>query len=201
MWRRALSAARAQSERVMHAGRRRRAREQVEALAGARSVLFICEGNIYRSPFAAACFKTSLLAGHEVRVGSAGFVGPGRSTPPEAQTLARGLGVDLSSHRSQMLHGPMLAQWDVLVVMEARQARVLIDRFGIGAGRIIVLGDLDPGTIDERSIADPWQGSTEVLEGSYARVDRCVRELVEVVRSCWSTAVTPSRPESASFNS
>ena len=84
-------------DRLLHSGRRRAA---LAALAGAgrapASVLVICNGNLFRSPFAAAVLRRALeLRGlGRVRVDSAGFAGPGRPTPPDAVAAAarRGLG-------------------------------------------------------------------------------------------------------------
>src|SRR5256884_8307665 len=72
---------------LLHNGRRRAA---LAALASAErvpiSVLVICNGNIFRSPFAAAVLRRALeLRGlGRVRVDSAGFAGPGRATPAGA---------------------------------------------------------------------------------------------------------------------
>ncbi len=194
LWRRALSAARAQGERALHASRRRRAWERIQALAGARSVLFVCHGNIYRSPFAAARFVAAVdeLGLANLRVGSAGFVGPDRPSPADARQLARNFGVDLSAHRSQLLNGAMVAEWDVIVVMAAQQAHLLVEHFGVAPHRLLVLGDCDPETIERREIADPWSDPQQILEGSYARVDRCVRALADRAASCWASTAMAS---------
>ncbi len=79
-------------DRLLHNGRRRAA---LAALASAErvpiSVLVICNGNIFRSPFAAAVLRRALeLRGlGRVRVDSAGFAGPGRATPAGAVAAER----------------------------------------------------------------------------------------------------------------
>jgi low molecular weight protein-tyrosine phosphatase len=184
LWQRVLSRAasltRISIDRVLHAPRQRRAHALLQASSSrVQNVLFVCEGNIYRSPFAAA--RLSALSGQARerpwRVGSAGFVGPNRPSPHDAQRAAHRYGVDLSTHRSQLLNGGMLVEWDLIVVMEAGQARRLAERFGIPRDRILTLGDLDPAPIDGRSIADPWSDPEKLLLLSYARVERCVRAL------------------------
>jgi protein-tyrosine phosphatase len=181
-WRRVLSRAvrlvRASVERTLHASRRRRAAGFLYAQRSTlQSVLFVCEGNIYRSPFAAACLAAFRNEHRErpLRVGSAGFVGPNGASPHDAQHAARRYGIDLSAHRSQLLNGGMLVDWELIVVMEAGQATRIAKRFGFPRSRILVLGDFDPGRIDRRSIADPWSDPPKLLLGSYARVERCVR--------------------------
>ena len=70
-------------DRLLHNGRRRAALAALAAAGRApASVLVICNGNIFRSPFAAAVLRRALeLRGlGRVRVDSAGFAGPGRSS-------------------------------------------------------------------------------------------------------------------------
>lgn len=180
-WLRAVSSGRTALERVLHPIRRLRARGRLKQRGLMRSIYFVCEGNIYRSPFAAAAFTAAMpeALASSVRVASGGFVGPGRPSPIDAVEAARRFGVDLSPHRSTLLHEALKEDWDVVVVMEARQARTLM-RSGMPADRILILGDLDP-LADRRAIADPWQQDPLVLSESYRRIDRCIRELVRVV--------------------
>src|SRR2546427_199033 len=69
--------------RVLHPLRRRRALALLRRHAPVRSVLVVCHGNMCRSPFAAGLLRP-WLSGRGVRVDSAGFLGPGGRSPPEA---------------------------------------------------------------------------------------------------------------------
>jgi protein-tyrosine-phosphatase len=198
LWLRLGKRARAFSERALHGRRRRRARQQLRALTATGSVLFVCEGNIFRSPFAAGCFSAVISTRWPVslRIGSAGFVGPDRATPAEAQEAARRRGIDLSQHRSTLLNGATIGEWDLIVVMEARQARAVVARFGVDHNRVLVLGDLDPEPIERRAITDPWSAPNELLEGSYDRVERCVRVLSELASTEWVAARAAANADS-----
>ncbi|MFW6193280.1 MAG: hypothetical protein ACOC83_07315, partial [Gemmatimonadota bacterium] len=90
-------------DRVLHPLRRRRARREVRTSAFAGPVLFVCQGNICRSPYAAGAFLRALPDGWRTRVAvsSAGFVGPGRGSPTTALRVASRRGVDLTAHRSR----------------------------------------------------------------------------------------------------
>ena len=168
------------AQRALHPGRRRRARERLRGLGKVERVLFVCHGNIYRSPFAEGAFLHLLprtLRGR-IAVASAGFVGPGRPAPPESVTLAASQGFDLTEHRSQLLTPAMVKESDLVVVMSAAQEQEICRRFSYPRRRVLVLGDLDPWKIDTRDVADPWNQPTRVLESSAARVTRCTRELV-----------------------
>jgi protein-tyrosine phosphatase len=193
------NAVRATIERVAHPRRRRDARLRLRGHPR-QTVLFMCEGNIYRSPYAAACFAAFVPEADRTRfrIASAGFVGPDRPSPPEAQALARARGLDLGPHRSRLIDARIAAESELIVVMEARQARLLTERFAVAEDRLLVLGDLDPQVGEGRTIADPWKTPETVLEGSYLRVERCVRELAALLASPATAAAAPSTSKSSS---
>lgn len=166
---------------LLHSTRRRAAQRRLRN-SNPRSVLFICHGNICRSPFAAAVFASALpptLAG-AVTAASAGFIGPGRSPPPHALNTARAYGIDISSHRSVTISPERLSAADLVVVMSGSQQRGIASRVAPGA-MVLVLGDLDPLPVKHRTIPDPWDGPVAAFEESYERITRCVRELVRIV--------------------
>lgn len=181
--RRALSAARRTTERALHPARRSRARARLARRNPPRTVLFVCHGNIYRSPFAAASFAAQLPAPWRgaVRIESGGFVGPNRGSPPDALAAAARRGVSLAAHRSSLLTRERVRAMDLVVVMNASQRWAARLEFGARPERLLVLGDLDPLPIASREIRDPWGQGPGVLEESYARVERCVGELVRVL--------------------
>jgi protein-tyrosine phosphatase len=184
-WRKALSSLRSTFEQAVHPLRRKLAFERLQRTSPPASILFVCHGNIYRSPFAAYSFAAAVPAPlrTSLRVASAGFVGPDRPSPPDAQLAAQRRGLDMSQHRSRLVNGAMINDWDLVVVMESSQASELASRFGFPADRILVLGDLDREKIQRRNIADPWYSPETVLEPSYVRVERCVRVLADVLLS------------------
>jgi protein-tyrosine-phosphatase len=85
--------------------------------------------------------------------------------------------VDLRRHRSRLLADGILEGVDVIVVMNAFQAAEVRRRFRVAADRVVVLGDLDPGPIEQREIADPVDQPEAAFEASYARIDGCLAAL------------------------
>ena len=168
-------------DRVLHGRRRRHATETLARSSNIRSVLFICHGNICRSPYAAAAFRAMLpssLRGH-VEIASAGFIGPDRPPPAESLLVAERRGIELTSHRSSLLSAEKVQRYDLLVVMEERQRRAIAATYPYRA--LIVLGDLDPEPIDTRTIRDPYAQTEEVFEQSFTRIDRCLQLLVDTL--------------------
>jgi protein-tyrosine-phosphatase len=162
-------------DRWLHRRRRAAALARLRAEPVPTSLLFVCEGNIFRSPFAAAALQALLPAESRagVRVASAGFVGPGRGSPPPALDAAARRGVHLDEHRSSLLTHAAVYGARLVVVMEPRQGWRLRMRFGIRGARVLVMGDLDPLPIRTRAVQDPWEQGPEVVETVYARLGRC----------------------------
>jgi protein-tyrosine phosphatase len=167
--------------RLLHAIRRRRARRAL-ARKRVRSVLFLCDGNLYRSPYAAAVLRRALADTHlsNAKIESSGFFSPGRSAPEAALSAARAKGIDLSSHISTLLNARSLATADVVVVMSEDQARSVRPKCGRQTS-VVVLGDLDTVAGETRDIIDPLGRSGTVLEQVYARIERCVQQLATII--------------------
>jgi protein-tyrosine phosphatase len=160
-------------DRLLHPLRRRAAIRALRARPLPRAILVVCFGNICRSPFGARLLARA-LGPAEVLVASAGFVSPGRSVPTEGSIAAARRGVDLSDHRSQLLTPVLAAEAEIILVMDARQQRMVCERFGRAAADVMLLGDLDPDAIATRAIHDPVDQPFEAFEESYARIERCV---------------------------
>lgn len=108
---------------------------------------------------------------------SAGFVGPGRSSPEPALDVARRRGIDLGAHLSRLVTAPLWNRADLVVVMDPGQRTALGQLFGWRRA-VLVLGDLDPEPATSRAIIDPIERSVEVYEASYRRIERCVDALI-----------------------
>ena len=167
-------------DRLTHATRRAAAIKRLEGNSP-RSVLFLCHGNVCRSPFAAAVFGRAIESTNaRISITSAGFIGPNRPSPPEALASASRFRIDLAAHRSALITPGSIGSADLIVVMSARQARAVKRTYRVRQPPL-VLGDLDPGPIETRTIVDPWGGPPELFDASYARIERCVRELTRLI--------------------
>jgi protein-tyrosine-phosphatase len=163
-------------ERVLHARRHRRVLSVVRRNSGEGPVLVLCQGNICRSPYAAAVLS-SLVAAHGTRVHSAGFIGPGRPVPDHALRLAGDRGIDLAQHRSRLVTEGLIESAQLVVVMDEDQARAVRVRHPAMRAPVLLLGDFDPSPISRRSIHDPWAQPAHVFAHVFARLDRCTQTL------------------------
>jgi protein-tyrosine-phosphatase len=169
-------------ERLLHPLRRRKARRQL-AEKRIRKVLFLCHGNAYRSPYAAAAFERALAAKRtpvSMEVASAGFIAPGRPAPEQARRVARARGIDLSSHLSRLVTSQAVNAADLVAVMSEDQARGIRSRYGHRV-LLLILGDLDPLSIESRTITDPLGRDAQLVEQVYSRIDRCVEQIAGLI--------------------
>lgn len=180
-------------ERLIHPVRLRAAVRRLSRRPPPRFVLVVCHGNICRSPYAAALLRRRLLPllGNGGRVESAGFIAPGRPCPDAALAVAASRGLDLSQHRSQLLAPTEVHAADLILVMDTTQRWGIRALFGRQGRDVLLLGDLDPEPIENRTIQDPVEQPKEVFELSYSRIERCVDELVRAVSV--NAQLVPSR--------
>ncbi len=140
--------ARRRSMRALHKGNLRRF---LRSNRQTGNVVFVCHGNICRSPLAEALARRS-FAGW--RVSSTGLhATPGRRTPARILRAASEIGVDLSGHRARILTREDVDAADLLVAMASPNLSDLVDRFPRAKNKVLLLGLFDdPASLE---IPDP----------------------------------------------
>ena len=154
---------------------------------GARSFLFVCYGNIMRSPVAELMLQRALSGSHRkvITVLSAGIhATPGTEAHPRARLAARELGLPLDQHRSRMLTGEMVAQADVVFAMDFQNQAELLTQFPRARDKIFLLSDYAEGKQRGRAIADPYFGDQNETFRCYAVLQTCINNLV---KSMWAS--------------
>jgi len=114
-------------------------------------------------------------------VTSAGFVGSGRAVPQISVALSAQRGLDLSRYRSQPITQSKVSEADLVIVMDAEQARQVARMFLVKRERIVIAGDLEPMFEKSRAIRDPWNQSAEAFKSTFDRLDSCAAMLVSLL--------------------
>lgn len=121
------------------------------------SLLFVCTGNMYRSPFAAAVFRQCLERDGTLkdwRVDSAGtWTRPGQPVPAAAVRMAKKAGVDIEGHLTRMITPGDFQLHNVLLVMEDGHREALLHEFPSGRKKIHLLTEAAGRTAHD--IPDP----------------------------------------------
>jgi protein-tyrosine phosphatase len=172
-------------ERLLHPVRRSRARRRLSQAPRPHRILVICLGNICRSPYLEASLRKQLP---DIAVESGGFLGPGRQVPNFSSIVSTRRGYDLSAHRSRVLTTEITENADLLVVMDARQARRLRHELRVPAERILIAGDIDPWAIETRTIKDPFRQPIDAFETCFDRLDRIGRAIADALNHTNATA-------------
>ena len=117
-----------------------------------RHLLFLCHGNICRSPLAAALAQILLP---NVSVQSAGFYPQeGRQSPAFVLGAAATFGIDLRGHRSRRVNNRMIDEADLIVIMDLRNLDLLMNEFPYAIEKALLLGMMLPSR--ELEIHDPF---------------------------------------------
>jgi protein-tyrosine phosphatase len=145
----------------------------------ARSLVFICYGNIMRSPMAAALLGL-MLSGEvrdQFRVASAGLhANPNSAADPRSQRMAPEFGVSLDHHRSTQLTRQMVDEADAVFAMDRRNQLEFVALYPEAEEKLFMLGAYAVPKLSE--IPDPFTGDEEDLRRCYRNLELCLRNLV-----------------------
>lgn len=150
------------------------------------SVLFVCLGNICRSPLAEGVLNHLLAEeglAEEVRVDSAGTGAyhVGESPDPRSVKVARKNGIELDG-RARQVRPDDLDAFDYVVAMDRSNLRN-VESLGEGSASIHLLREFDPESPDDDDVPDPYFGGPGGFDRVYEMVDRSCRRLLERIRA------------------
>jgi RpiB/LacA/LacB family sugar-phosphate isomerase len=146
-----------------------------------KTILFICTGNVCRSPMAEALFQRAAGGRGEFRVFSAGL-GAVDGQPPTAHSVAamRALGIDISGQRSRMLTTDLVRQADYIFGMTHSHVDAITLLYPPAAEKTFLLREFDD-TLEEfeKDISDPIGGTYEVYENCRDQIEQGIASLLK----------------------
>lgn len=136
-------------------------------------LVFVCHGNICRSPYASA--RARALGARAVSFGIEAADDAAADATATRNALQRG--IDLGEHRSTRLQAAFLAPGDLVVVFEPQHLLGVTPHSGADVAGLTLLGlwtdPLRP------HIQDPYGRSDRYFQQCYAAIDRNTHELVQ----------------------
>jgi protein-tyrosine phosphatase len=160
-----------------------------EARGGRKTaVLFVCMGNICRSPTAEAAFRAlapSLAPELQFQIDSAGTHDYHLGAPPDerSQQAARQRGIDLSALRARRLVPEDFARFDWIVVMDERNRRdALALAPANSTAQVVRLLDFVPSQ-PLRDVPDPYYGKASDFTQAVSLIETGVRALLAALRA------------------
>ena len=161
--------------------RRIRMRSAERVISRARRVLFVCKGNICRSPFAQ--YYARAILPPAVEVYSCGYYPvEGRVCPQTALAAAKEMGIELAEHRSKIISQELLTQADLVLAFDESDYATLRNKYPSVRGKMYLLGIFAPrGGI---TIRDPYGGSIDDFRTVYRKITRALDSLKSLVIGC-----------------
>lgn len=145
------------------------------------AILFVCLGNICRSPLAEAAFRLEAeRAGLDVIVDSAGTGDWHVGAPPDPRAIAvaRAHGLDIAGYRGRQVSAADFARFDHVVALDhANLARLRALRPEEARASLSLLLDHVPGRAGE-PVADPYYGGPEGFATTWDDVTSGARALL-----------------------
>ena len=165
------------------------------------SILFVCLGNICRSPLAEGVFRAALQAaepGVDVRLDSAGTGGwhAGSAPDPRSVAIAARHGIDISRQKARKVTAEDFRRFDLIFGMDRSNVEDL-SRLAHAEARERVHLFLDYAGMTGGEVPDPYYGGPD----GFANVYRMIREASEAIVSKfeWRMSAPPSGQASSTM--
>ncbi|MBR7158665.1 MAG: low molecular weight phosphotyrosine protein phosphatase [Alphaproteobacteria bacterium] len=155
-------------------------------------ILFVCIGNICRSPMAEGVFRRFLqeegLAG-EIEVASAGTMAYRKGLPPDERTIntAASRGIDLSSFIVRKIDDDDFADYDLILAMEENvfsELKSLRPHYGeeFKKAELKLFMDFVPDEAGN-DVHDPYYGGADGFERMYQTIEKGCKNLITFLKN------------------
>ncbi len=157
------------------------AKKILNQLRATQSILFICKGNICRSPFAERYLQK--ISSHPIHVKSCGYYPqPGRLCPIDAILAGRNYGIDLEDHRSSVINDADLNNADIIFVFDWEDMSKVVSRFPMHRAKVWYLAEVTPrGTLE---IPDPYGSDVSNFDKTYSQIRYHLDNIAEILANC-----------------
>ncbi len=143
------------------------------------SVLFVCTGNLHRSPMAKYLFKEKIGAAPGWQITSAGtYTRNGMSTTTEVLTVLKEYSIDASAHRSRVITRRQLMKHHLILCLASNHKEALQAEFPDLKNKIYLLSEMVGKTA---SVDDPIGGPLVEYEAAAREINGYLTEGFEKI--------------------
>jgi len=138
-------------------------------------LVFVCKGNICRSPYAEAIARSM-----NINTVSCGLdTHNGKPAYENAIVNASKRGIDLSIHKTKQLASVSIGKHDLIIVMEPMQAKQIEQQLGAGVNCTVLGLWNNPGS---PYLHDPYGASDRYFSVCYSAIEKSVKNLAMNMR-------------------
>ncbi len=151
--------------------------------SGARNILFVCTGNVCRSPAAEYVLRHELTRRNAdgFTVHSAGLLDlSARPADPKMVDLAGDRGIFMKNHRSRQLNPDLIEQADLIFAMEFLHRDEAVQRAPAAKDKIFLFSLLGPET-DGEEISDPLGAPGFIYKYCFNRIFGLAKNLADLL--------------------
>lgn len=161
-------------------------------------VLFVCLGNICRSPLAEGVFRQlveeeGLGEFFEIDSGGTGPWHVGERPDPRMRSTAMARGLDIGYQRARQIERRDLLHYDHIFVMDKYNLSdtLALDPVGEHGTRVRLFREFDPQP-DDYQVPDPYVGGQEGFDRVYDIVDRTSRAIIDRLKAIYDFEGQPA---------
>ena len=152
---------------------------------GPVKVVFVCWGNICRSPMAERVARAKAeeagLTDVEFTSAATSTEELGESMDPRAAAVLRDRGYDAEGHVAHQVDAAEIAGADLVVAMEDLHVERM-RWMAPDADHLALLTDFDPAATPGSGVPDPWYGTAEGFYDTLAAVEAAIPGVLDRVR-------------------
>lgn len=146
-------------------------------------ILFVCLGNICRSPLAAGILQKQVRElGLNWKIESAGLANKyiGCSADPRVEEVAQKHGIDVSHHIARKFQVADFDQYDMIITMDDELAKRLGDKALTFAhtDKIWLLPDFLDGLADNLDMPDPYFWELPLFESLFFKIESACQVII-----------------------
>lgn len=150
-------------------------------------VLFVCLGNICRSPLAQGIFEKKIQTAGLKEFFTADSAGTsawhqGQKPDPGSIFIARQKEINIENQRSRPVSSGDHHEFDYFIAMDDQNVRSLINEFGIPKEKIFKLRTFDPQP-ESGNVPDPYGQGKDGFATVFEIIDRSMQPMIEFLVS------------------
>lgn len=147
-----------------------------------KNVLFVCLGNICRSPLGEAIFNHK-AANLDMKADSAGTAAYHVGEQPDRRSIqvANNHGVPIQ-HRARKFMAEDFERFDYVIAMDRQNYDDMRSLVNSDCENLYLLREFDPHANGDLDVPDPYYGGIDGFEKVFQMVDRSVGQLINHIR-------------------